>query len=97
MTHLATLYQTDYAQWAQRNAELLRARRFEEQLIISALASAWDDGRDLAIRETGLDPDPDRFPEDILYRLEQSFDPDSWPPASSPSPFGKAPPFRRYI
>ncbi|NEX22611.1 DUF29 domain-containing protein [Thiorhodococcus mannitoliphagus] len=30
MTHLANLYETDYAQWAQRNAELLRARRFEE-------------------------------------------------------------------
>ncbi len=30
MTYLATLYQTDYAQWAQRNAELLRMRRFEE-------------------------------------------------------------------
>lgn len=30
MTNLATLYDTDYTQWAQRNAELLRARRFEE-------------------------------------------------------------------
>ena len=30
MTDLATLYQTDYAQWTQRNAELLRAGRFEE-------------------------------------------------------------------
>jgi hypothetical protein len=30
MTDLATLYQTDYAAWAQRNAELLRERRFSE-------------------------------------------------------------------
>lgn len=30
MTTLATLYQTNYAVWAQRNADLLRARRFEE-------------------------------------------------------------------
>jgi hypothetical protein len=30
MTHLAALYDTDYAQWAQRNAELLRAGRFAE-------------------------------------------------------------------
>lgn len=30
MTSLAALYQTNYAVWAQRNAELLRARRFEE-------------------------------------------------------------------
>ncbi len=30
MTDLARLYQTDYAVWAQRNAELLRERRFEE-------------------------------------------------------------------
>jgi len=30
MTDLARLYDTDYSQWAQRNAELLRARRFEE-------------------------------------------------------------------
>ena len=30
MNNLATLYQTNYAVWAQRNAELLRARRFEE-------------------------------------------------------------------
>jgi transposase len=30
MTNLATLYQTDYAAWAQRNAELLRERRFAE-------------------------------------------------------------------
>ena len=29
MTELATLYQTDYAAWAQRNAELLRERRFD--------------------------------------------------------------------
>jgi len=30
MTELATLYHTDYAAWARRNAELLRARRFDE-------------------------------------------------------------------
>jgi hypothetical protein len=30
MTDLATLYQTDYAAWTRRNAELLRARRFDE-------------------------------------------------------------------
>ncbi|MCF7978220.1 MAG: DUF29 domain-containing protein, partial [Chromatiaceae bacterium] len=30
MTKLATLYQTDYATWAQRNAELLREHRFDE-------------------------------------------------------------------
>ena len=30
MNNLATLFQTNYAVWAQRNAELLRARRFEE-------------------------------------------------------------------
>ncbi|MBK5931451.1 DUF29 domain-containing protein [Halochromatium salexigens] len=30
MTELASLYQTDYSQWTQRNAELLRAGRFEE-------------------------------------------------------------------
>lgn len=30
MTNLATLYDTDYSAWAQRNAELLRARRFDE-------------------------------------------------------------------
>lgn len=39
-----------------------------------ALETAWDDGRDLAIRETGLDPD--LFPEDNPYRLEQLLDPD---------------------
>lgn len=30
MNDLATLYQTDYAAWALRNAELLRERRFDE-------------------------------------------------------------------
>jgi len=30
MTTLATLYRTNYAAWAQRNADLLRARRFDE-------------------------------------------------------------------
>lgn len=37
-----------------------------------ALESAWDDGLDLAIRETGLDPD--LFPENNPYTLEQLFD-----------------------
>jgi len=30
MTDLRTLYQTDYAAWAKRHVELLRARRFSE-------------------------------------------------------------------
>jgi hypothetical protein len=30
MSNLASLYDTDYAKWAQRNAELLRAGRFED-------------------------------------------------------------------
>ena len=38
-------------------------------LLAEAMESAWDDGRDLAIRETGLDPE--RFPEDNPYRLEE--------------------------
>ena len=37
-----------------------------------ALEDGWDDGRDLAIRETGLDPD--LFPEDNPYSLEQLLD-----------------------
>lgn len=37
------------------------------QLLAEALESAWDDGRDLAIRETGMDPD--RFPADNPYSL----------------------------
>jgi hypothetical protein len=42
-----------------------------------ALESGWDDGRDLAIRETGLDPD--LFPVDNPYRVEQLLDPRFWP------------------
>ena len=42
-----------------------------------AIESAWDDGRDLAIRETGLDPD--RFPVDCVYSLEQLLDDHAWP------------------
>jgi len=42
MTTLATLYETDYAQWAQRNAELLRARRFEELDIAHLLEELSD-------------------------------------------------------
>lgn len=39
------------------------------ELMAEALESAWDDGRDLAIRETGLDPD--RFPDDNPYPLNK--------------------------
>lgn len=42
-----------------------------------ARESAWDDGRDLAIRETGLDPD--RFPSEPVYSLEQLLDDTYWP------------------
>lgn len=42
MTELATLYDTDYAQWAQRNAELLRAGRFEELDIAHLLEELSD-------------------------------------------------------
>jgi hypothetical protein len=49
-----------------------------------ALQSGWDDGRDLAIRETGLDPD--LFPDDNPYNLEQLLDPDFWPPNLEASP-----------
>lgn len=42
--------------------------------MVKALETGWDDGRDLAIRETGLDPD--LFPNDNPYRLEQLLDPD---------------------
>jgi hypothetical protein len=41
-----------------------------------ALEDGWDDGRDLAIRETGLDPD--LFPEDNPYSLEQLLDSNFW-------------------
>ena len=39
------------------------------------LDTGWQDGRDLAIRETGLDPD--LFPEDNPYHLDQLLDPDT--------------------
>ncbi|NEX20624.1 DUF29 domain-containing protein [Thiorhodococcus mannitoliphagus] len=45
MTDLATLYQTDYAAWAQRNAELLRERRFDELDIAHLLEELSDMGK----------------------------------------------------
>jgi hypothetical protein len=36
-------------------------------ILAEILESAWDDGRDWAIRETGLDPD--RFPSERIYDL----------------------------
>ncbi len=45
MTDLATLYQTDYAAWAQRNAELLRERRFSELDIEHLLEELTDMSR----------------------------------------------------
>ncbi|MEA1050033.1 DUF29 domain-containing protein [Lamprobacter modestohalophilus] len=42
MTDLTTLYDTDYSQWAQRNAELLRTRRFEELDITHLLEELSD-------------------------------------------------------
>ncbi|SDX81507.1 protein of unknown function DUF29 [Allochromatium warmingii] len=45
MTNLATLYDTDYSTWAQRNAELLRARRFEELDIEHLLEELSDMGK----------------------------------------------------
>lgn len=45
MTHLATLYRTDYTQWAQRNAELLQARRFDELDIEHLLEELSDMGK----------------------------------------------------
>lgn len=44
-----------------------------------ALDTGWHDGRDLAIRETGLDPD--RFPENNPYAVDQLLDPEFWPPS----------------
>jgi hypothetical protein len=38
-------------------------------IMAEALESAWDDGRDWAIRETGLDPD--RFPSAAVYDLSE--------------------------
>ncbi|WP_245232513.1 DUF29 family protein [Thiorhodococcus minor] len=40
-----------------------------------ALETTWGDGRDLAIRETGLDPD--LFPEDNPFSAEHLLDPDN--------------------
>lgn len=45
-------------------------------LSAEAVESAWDDGRDLAIRETGLDPD--LFPLACDYTLEQLLDDRFW-------------------
>jgi hypothetical protein len=42
------------------------------EIMTDALESAWDDGRDLAIRETGIDPD--RFPIDNPYAPDQIID-----------------------
>ena len=42
MSQLATLYDTDYAQWAQRNAELLRTGRFAELDIAHLLEELGD-------------------------------------------------------
>lgn len=42
------------------------------EIITDALESAWDDGRDLAIRETGMDPD--RFPIENPYSFDQIID-----------------------
>ncbi|NEX19013.1 DUF29 domain-containing protein [Thiorhodococcus mannitoliphagus] len=50
----------------------------------SAFDTAWVDGLSVALRETGLDPD--LFPEDNPYRLEQLLDPDFWPSVSSAAP-----------
>lgn len=46
-------------------------------ILSKALVRAWRDGRDLAIRETGLEAS--LFPRDCLYTLEQVFDPSYWP------------------
>lgn len=48
-------------------------------ILKEALESAWDDGRDLAIRETSLDPD--RFPVECVYSLDQLIDSTYWPTA----------------
>ncbi|NEX19014.1 DUF29 domain-containing protein [Thiorhodococcus mannitoliphagus] len=45
MTDLADLYQTDYAAWAQRNAELLRTHRFDELDIAHLLEELGDMGK----------------------------------------------------
>lgn len=48
-----------------------------------AVDTGWRDGLDLAIRETGLDPD--LFPNDNPYHLEQLLDPDFWSSATEKS------------
>lgn len=55
----------------KQNPSLKNPKHMEQ-----ALADGWDDGRDLAIRETGLDPD--LFPEDNPYSLEQLLDANFW-------------------
>ncbi len=45
MTELGTLYQTDYAAWARRNAELLRGGRFAELDIEHLLDELSDMGK----------------------------------------------------
>lgn len=61
-------------------------RRIDQLLIDSpslkpflpeALARSYDDGLDLAVRETGLDYG--RFPAHCAYTLAQILDPDFWP------------------
>jgi len=51
----------------QKNPGLKKA-----DILSDALESAWDDGRDLAIRETGMDPD--RFPAENPYPLSRLLD-----------------------
>lgn len=46
-------------------------------ILAKAMVRAWRDGRDLAIRETGLEAR--QFPRDSVYTLEQLLDPDYWP------------------
>jgi Domain of unknown function DUF29 len=47
------------------------------EIMTEALESAWDDGRDLAIRETGMDPD--RFPTDNPYIFAHITNEEYWP------------------
>ena len=42
-----------------------------------ALTEAWEDGLDLALRETGLDPTA--FPADLPYGWERLLDQEFWP------------------
>ncbi|NBC32008.1 MAG: DUF29 family protein [Alphaproteobacteria bacterium] len=43
-----------------------------------ALDTGWNDGRDLAVRETEIDPDV--FPDDCPYSFDQIAGDDFWPP-----------------